>query len=115
MVSIQELRLHLSGLISDRKELSSELESLKDSLKEGRPAKRRSLNDKSWRDADEEKEQVREKIKKVEQEIEFRSSQITEIQERLMDTDQGTFEIRYTYRLTFFIHVPGIHLPFTPL
>ena len=39
MVSIEELRLHLNGLISDRKELTSELEDLKDKLKEGPPAK----------------------------------------------------------------------------
>ena len=50
------------------------------------------MNDKSWRDADEDKEQTRDKIKKIEQDIEFRSGQINDIQERLMDADQGNLK-----------------------
>nr|XP_002737932.2 PREDICTED: chromosome-associated kinesin KIF4-like isoform X1 [Saccoglossus kowalevskii] len=93
LVCMGESRRHLEELLADRKTLSQQLSELEQSTDEPAAKKRASMNDTFVCDdslsssdcGDEEKKQ---KIFALKHELQLRSAQIADLQEKLMDADQ---------------------------
>ncbi|XP_062994479.1 chromosome-associated kinesin KIF4A [Elgaria multicarinata webbii] len=89
LVSIEEARRHLNDLLEDRKTLAQEISSLKEKRDAGEnlPSKykRRTFSHK----AVETTHSITKQIESLETEMELRSAQIADLQQKLLDADTG--------------------------
>ncbi|XP_070552718.1 chromosome-associated kinesin KIF4-like [Ptychodera flava] len=94
LVSMEEARHHLQSLLADRKVISQQLTELEGEKSNEPPKKKRALND-TFTCEDDEDDSVSEtdpdrdqKIQNLKQELQMRSAQIADLQQRVMDADQ---------------------------
>ncbi|ELT97938.1 hypothetical protein CAPTEDRAFT_222146, partial [Capitella teleta] len=91
-VSVEEVKRHKQRFLVDRKELTQHLQELRSQLDEALgpgASKRRTLNDSSSKDVEsKEVEELRLEIKRYESDIELRTAQISDLQQKLLDVDQ---------------------------
>ncbi|XP_033743616.1 chromosome-associated kinesin KIF4A-like [Pecten maximus] len=90
-VSIREAKYHLESLLNDRKTLSEQLRQLKVKIGEEPPKKKFA-----WENSDcyrvegsFEEESTKNQIQVVEQEINLRNAQISDLQQKIVDADQN--------------------------
>ncbi|KFP33826.1 Chromosome-associated kinesin KIF4 [Colius striatus] len=92
LVSTEEARRHLADLLEDRKVLAQELLQLKEKKEAGEnpPLKlRRRTYSMAELQASEKDLSVSKQIESLETEMEFRSAQIADLQQKLLDADNG--------------------------
>ncbi|KAJ6653097.1 hypothetical protein lerEdw1_010183 [Lerista edwardsae] len=89
LVSIEEAQRHLSDLLEDRKTLAKEIEALKERREAGESLltkyKRRTFSHKAVED----NRSITKQIESLETEMELRSAQIADLQQKLLDADAG--------------------------
>ncbi|XP_069130864.1 chromosome-associated kinesin KIF4A-like [Argopecten irradians] len=90
-VSIREAKYHLESLLNDRKTLSEQLRQLKVKIGEEPPKKKFAWEDSNcYRvEGSFEEETTKKEIQVVEQEINLRNAQISDLQQKIVDADQN--------------------------
>ncbi|KAL5011365.1 hypothetical protein ScPMuIL_009916 [Solemya velum] len=90
-VGIREAKYHLESLLADRKYQNEQLKQLNDKLDESLPFKKMALQAEGRKsEVSFEEEEMRTQIKSLEQDIDLRNAQITDIQQKIMDADQDS-------------------------
>ncbi|XP_035263716.1 chromosome-associated kinesin KIF4-like [Anguilla anguilla] len=91
LVSMEEARRHLQDLLEDRKILAEEISQLKERMESGeQPAakvRRRTFTIAELESQGEEEVSLGKQVKNLEMEMELRSAQITDLQQKVLDAD----------------------------
>ncbi|XP_013399662.1 chromosome-associated kinesin KIF4-like [Lingula anatina] len=90
-VSLKEAQHHLQSLMNDRKELTKQLSDLKDKLLNGPPKKKYAWGGAgdTKESSDEDKEEIKKQIRTLEQDLELRNAQIADLQQKIVDAEDG--------------------------
>ncbi|KAJ8337923.1 hypothetical protein SKAU_G00368890 [Synaphobranchus kaupii] len=100
LVSTEEARRHLQDLLEDRKILAEEISQLKDKMEAGeQPAakvRRRTFTIAELESPEEQEVSLGKQVLNLEMEMELRSAQITDLQQKVLDADgEGKAKQRY--------------------